>query len=126
MAQHSQSAATLRDHWEAGPRSYLGLQVNGFPNLFTITGPGSPSVLSNMLVSIEQHVDWISDCMKHMRDRQLQCIEPTLAAEEALLRASCALAVLSWCIGSALSWSSINFTACPIGVTTRTWCTATG
>ena len=73
----------LRDHWEAGPRSYLGLQVNGFPNLFTITGPGSPSVLSNMLVSIEQHVDWISDCMKHMRDRQLQCIEPTLAAEEA-------------------------------------------
>jgi len=72
----------LNDHWEAGPRTYLGLQINGFPNLFTVTGPGSPSVLSNMLVSIEQHVDWITDCIEHMRDHQLQLIEPTLAAEE--------------------------------------------
>ena len=72
----------LNDHWEAGPRTYLGLQINGFPNLFTVTGPGSPSVLSNMLVSIEQHVDWITECIEHMRDRQLRLIEPTLAAED--------------------------------------------
>ena len=50
-----------------GPRTYLGLAVAGFPNLFTITGPGSPSVLSNMIVSIEQHVDWIADCLAHLR-----------------------------------------------------------
>ena len=51
-----------------GPRTYLGLAVAGFPNLFTITGPGSPSVLSNMIVSIEQHVDWIADCLAHLRE----------------------------------------------------------
>src|SRR3712207_8708617 len=55
----------LRDVWADGPRTYLGLQVAGFPNLFTITGPGSPSVLSNMVVSIEQHVDWITDCIAY-------------------------------------------------------------
>src|SRR6185436_20085946 len=54
---------TLRQKWEAGPRTYLGVAVAGFPNLFVITGPGSPSVLSNMIVSIEQHVDWIADCI---------------------------------------------------------------
>ena len=52
---------------KSGPRTYLGLQVAGFPNLFTITGPGSPSVLTNMPVAIEQHVDWISDCIEYMR-----------------------------------------------------------
>ena len=57
---------TLKDAWEAGPRTYLGLQVAGFPNLFTVTGPGSPSVLTNMPVSIEQHVEWISDCIEFM------------------------------------------------------------
>ena len=55
----------LTDKWVDGPRAYLGLQMAGFPNLFTITGPGSPSVLSNMLVAIEQHVDWIRDCLEH-------------------------------------------------------------
>ena len=54
----------LKDVWEAGPRNYLGLQVAGFPNLFTITGPGSPSVLCNMPVAIEQHADWIADCIE--------------------------------------------------------------
>ena len=53
-----------------GPRTYLGLQIAGFPNLFTITGPGSPSVLSNMMVSIEQHVEWIADCLAHLRERR--------------------------------------------------------
>jgi len=59
----------LKDEWREGPRTYLGLAVPGFPNLFTITGPGSPSVLSNMPVSIEQHVEWIGDCLGWLRDR---------------------------------------------------------
>jgi cation diffusion facilitator CzcD-associated flavoprotein CzcO len=74
---------SLRDKWADGPRSYLGLQVAGFPNLFTITGPGSPSVLSNMPVSIEQHVDWISDCITHLRDTSATTIEATADAEAA-------------------------------------------
>ena len=72
----------LADKWAAGPRSYLGLGIEGFPNLFTITGPGSPSVLSNMLVSIEQHVDWTLDCIEHMRRNGLSRIEPDAAAED--------------------------------------------
>ena len=73
----------LRDKWAAGPRTYLGLAVAGFPNLFTITGPGSPSVLSNMIVSIEQHVDWIADCLAHLRAHQRERIEATTEAEDA-------------------------------------------
>jgi cation diffusion facilitator CzcD-associated flavoprotein CzcO len=72
----------LRDKWEAGPRTYLGLMTAGFPNLFLITGPGSPSVLSNMIVSIEQHVDWVTDCIAHMHARQLHRIEATQRAED--------------------------------------------
>ncbi len=72
---------TLKNHWEAGPRTYLGLQIHGFPNLFTITGPGSPSVLSNMIVSIEQHVEWIADCVADLAGRQALAIEPTPEAE---------------------------------------------
>jgi cation diffusion facilitator CzcD-associated flavoprotein CzcO len=74
---------SLAAKWEAGPRTYLGLMTAGFPNLFMITGPGSPSVLSNMIVSIEQHVDWIADCLAEMGKQDLGCIEPTAAAEEA-------------------------------------------
>jgi cyclohexanone monooxygenase len=74
---------SLRDKWAAGPRAYLGLATAGFPNLFMITGPGSPSVLSNMIVSIEQHVDWIAGCIRHLRDHQLHVIEPTREAEDA-------------------------------------------
>ncbi|HET7737091.1 MAG TPA: NAD(P)/FAD-dependent oxidoreductase, partial [Tepidiformaceae bacterium] len=73
----------LADKWAAGPRSYLGIQVAGFPNLFTITGPGSPSVLSNMIVSIEQHVEWVSDCMEYLRTNGLETIEATVPAEDA-------------------------------------------
>jgi cation diffusion facilitator CzcD-associated flavoprotein CzcO len=65
----------LKDAWAAGPRNYLGLQVAGFPNLFTVTGPGSPSVLCNMPVPIEQHVEWISDCIAHMCRHGLTRIE---------------------------------------------------
>jgi cyclohexanone monooxygenase len=73
----------LREHWAGGPRTYLGLSVAGFPNLFIVTGPGSPSVLSNMVVSIEQHVDWINDCIAAMRDRGIESIDATPEAEEA-------------------------------------------
>src|SRR4051812_16114947 len=65
----------LADKWAEGPRTYLGLSVAGFPNLFTITGPGSPSVLTNMLPTIEQHVDWIADCIGYMRERNFRRIE---------------------------------------------------
>ncbi|HEX9260224.1 MAG TPA: alpha/beta hydrolase fold domain-containing protein [Acidimicrobiales bacterium] len=71
---------TLKEAWAHGPTTYLGLMAEGFPNLFMITGPGSPSVLSNMIVSIEQHVDWISDCLAHLRDEGLTTIEPTRTA----------------------------------------------
>ncbi|PPQ36658.1 flavin-containing monooxygenase [Rhodopila globiformis] len=74
---------TLAAKWEAGPRTYLGLMTAGFPNMFMITGPGSPSVLSNMMVSIEQHVDWIADCLASMRKRGLDLIEADLDAEDA-------------------------------------------
>ena len=74
---------TLREKWAAGPRTYLGLAVAGFPNFFMITGPGSPSVLSNMIVSIEQHVDWIADCLEHLRAHHRERIEATAEAEAA-------------------------------------------
>ncbi len=73
---------TLASHWEAGPRTYLGLLIEGFPNLFTITGPGSPSVLCNMPVCIEQHVEWISDCIEHLRRKGRTRIEVTPQAEQ--------------------------------------------
>jgi cation diffusion facilitator CzcD-associated flavoprotein CzcO/acetyl esterase/lipase len=73
----------LQDKWSDGPRTYLGLATAGFPNLFLVTGPGSPSVLSNMVLSIEQHVDWIADCIGHLRERALGTIEPTPDAEDA-------------------------------------------
>jgi cation diffusion facilitator CzcD-associated flavoprotein CzcO/acetyl esterase/lipase len=73
----------LTDKWSDGPRTYLGLATAGFPNLFFVTGPGSPSVLSNMVLSIEQHVDWIADCLGHARERGLATIEATGDAEDA-------------------------------------------
>jgi cyclohexanone monooxygenase len=72
----------LCDRWANGPRTYLGLMTAGFPNLFMITGPQSPSVKSNMVASIEQHVDWIAGCLQHMRDCQIAHIEPYEAAEK--------------------------------------------
>jgi cation diffusion facilitator CzcD-associated flavoprotein CzcO len=72
----------LKKKWESGPVTYLGLQVAGFPNLFVITGPGSPSVLTNMPVSIEQHVEWIADCITYLAERGLTRIEATEKAEE--------------------------------------------
>jgi cyclohexanone monooxygenase len=97
----------LQDKWREGPKSYLGLTLAGFPNLFTITGPGSPSVLTNMLPSIEQHVEWIAECIDYMRARGATSIEPSREAEEAwvghvgaaaggTLRSTCS----SWYVGA--------------------------
>ena len=72
---------TLANKWAAGPQTYLGVCVAGFPNMFMITGPGSPSVLGNMPVSIEQHVDWICAAIEHLRERGLPCIEASAEAE---------------------------------------------
>jgi cyclohexanone monooxygenase len=97
----------LTKKWEAGPRTFLGLSTHGFPNFFTITGPGSPSVLASMIQSIEQHVDWITDCIAHMRDIGADSIEATLDEEDAWvehvnevaeisLRSTCS----SWYVGA--------------------------
>jgi cyclohexanone monooxygenase len=73
----------LADKWASGPVTYLGIQVAGFPNMFTITGPGSPSVLTNMPLAIEQHADFIGDCIAFMLDQGLSCVEADEEAEEA-------------------------------------------
>ena len=101
---------TLNEKWREGPKTYLGLGIAGFPNLFTITGPGSPSVLTNMLPSIEQHVEWLADCIGYLRDKGLSRIEPRAEAEESWvahvrevagisLRSTCS----SWYIGANVS-----------------------
>ena len=100
-------ARRLTDKWAEGPRAYLGLTIAGFPNLFAVTGPGSPSVLANMMLCIEQHVDWIADCLERMRARGLAQIEPRADAENAWvahvadvagasLRSTCS----SWYVGA--------------------------
>jgi cyclohexanone monooxygenase len=77
------AGSALRDVWTCeGPVTYLGLQIAGFPNLFTVTGPGSPSVSSNMVVSIEQHVNWIADCLDYLRRHGRRSIEATPGAQE--------------------------------------------
>jgi cation diffusion facilitator CzcD-associated flavoprotein CzcO len=72
----------LRDRWKDGAHTFLGLSIAGFPNLFTITGPMSPSVLANMPTAIEQHVDWIADCLAYMREHNLDVIEASESAQE--------------------------------------------
>ena len=83
MDIRGRNGLSLSKAWTAGPRNYLGLQVAGFPNLFMVTGPGSPSVLCNMPVAIEQHVEWITDCIAHMRKHGLKRIEPRDEAVDA-------------------------------------------
>jgi len=108
MDIRGRSGIALKDVWEAGPRNYLGLQIAGFPNLFTITGPGSPSVLCNMPVAIEQHADWIADCIAHMRAKGLQTIEARPEAvdkwveevNEVAGRTLLPLATHSWYLGA--------------------------
>ncbi len=98
---------TLKEKWADGPSTYLGLMTTGFPNFFAITGPGSPSVLSNMAVSIEQHVDWVAGCLAALRALGMTTIEPTPLAEEGWNRhaADCAALTLhptanSWYMGA--------------------------
>ncbi len=83
---NGRNGVTLGSRWSAGPRTYLGVAVSGFPNLFTITGPLSPSVLSNMVVSIEQHVEWVSDCIAYVRRSGCAAIEATAEAENEWVR----------------------------------------
>jgi len=73
---------TLKDAWSEGPKAYLGLTTVGFPNLFAITGPGSPSVIGNVITNCEYHVDWIAECLTHMRRRGLGTIEPERQAQD--------------------------------------------
>lgn len=77
-----EGGVTLRDQWAAGPRTMMGLMVAGFPNLFTVTGPGSPSVLSNVIVSIEQHVEWIADCLRHLQENNKTTIRALPEAQD--------------------------------------------
>ena len=74
---------TIQQKWAAGPLNYLGLAIAGFPNLFSIAGPGSTSAFTNGLRSIEHHVEWISDCLAHVRRSGQRCIEASLSAEAA-------------------------------------------
>ncbi|WP_328603257.1 NAD(P)/FAD-dependent oxidoreductase [Amycolatopsis sp. NBC_00345] len=80
------SGRTLRGKWSAGPVTYLGLQSAGFPNLFLVAGPGSPSVLTNMVMSIEQHVEWIAECIGYARERGVVAVEATERAEQDWVR----------------------------------------
>src|ERR1700722_8383715 len=79
---HSTNGSTLKQEWEHGPRTYLGLMCAHFPNMFMVTGPGSPSVLSNMHVSIEQDVNWISDCVGWLREHGIARMEATQEAQD--------------------------------------------
>ncbi|MEU0631194.1 NAD(P)/FAD-dependent oxidoreductase [Streptomyces sp. NPDC005989] len=73
---------TLKDVWSEGPRTYLGLSVDGFPNLFNLTGPGSPSVMANVVLCAEQHVDWLGDCLGHLDEHGYRAIEASGEAVE--------------------------------------------
>jgi cyclohexanone monooxygenase len=72
----------LAEKWASGPRTYLGVATAGFPNLFIVTGPGSPSVLVNMMVAIEQHVDWIADCIGYLEAHGIRTIDASVEAED--------------------------------------------
>jgi cation diffusion facilitator CzcD-associated flavoprotein CzcO/acetyl esterase/lipase len=114
---------SLREAWTDGPQTYLGLMSVGFPNLFLITGPGSPSVLSNMMVSIEQHVDLITDTLQHLRAEGFETIEPTPLAQERWVRHSNDIADLtllptanSWYMGANVPGKPRVFLPYPGGV----------
>lgn len=77
-----EGGVSLREAWQAGPYTYLGVAAHGFPNMFMITGPGSPSVLSNMIVSIEQHVDWVTDLIAHLEARGIDTVQPGEEAQK--------------------------------------------
>jgi cyclohexanone monooxygenase len=72
----------LRDRWSEGPKTYIGMAISGFPNMFIVTGPGSPSVFTNMVTSIEQHINWIAACIAHVKQSGGSAIEANPSAEE--------------------------------------------
>jgi cyclohexanone monooxygenase len=80
---HTDAGLSIRAKWESGPRTYLGIMMAGFPNLFMITGPQSPGVKSQMILACEQHVDWIADCIQYLCDHDLTRIEAEQWAEDA-------------------------------------------
>ena len=107
----------LRDKWAAGAGTYMGLVASGFPNLFMITGPGSPAVFSNVMLSIEQHVEWIADCLAYMEDGGFERIDADLEAEarwtrqvEELVARSIVGRTNSW-------WTGANIEGKPRGIT---------
>ncbi|HEX2940147.1 MAG TPA: NAD(P)/FAD-dependent oxidoreductase [Rhodopila sp.] len=77
-----QGGPALAEEWAGGPRTYLGIMVSGFPNMFVITGPGSPSVKTQMILAIEQHTDWIADCLQHMRTNGYRQVDAERAAQD--------------------------------------------
>jgi cyclohexanone monooxygenase len=93
----------VAEHWANGPRTMLGVAIAGFPNLFTVTGPGSPSVLGNVVASIEQHVEWILNCIRHLRDSGASCVEATLEGEQDWSR-HCAEVASKTLMARAASW----------------------
>ncbi|WP_277874641.1 flavin-containing monooxygenase [Mesobacillus harenae] len=116
---------SLKEKWAGGAnlKTYLGIATAGFPNLFMITGPQSPSVLSNMMVSIEQHVDWVADCIGYLRENNLEAIEATVPAEEAwsqqcndIAEMSLAVKTDSWYMGANIEGKPRGFIAFAGGV----------
>ena len=95
--------ATLRDDWADGPRTYLGLGVDGFPNLFLISGPGAPAVLANMVLHAEAHVNWIADAIAYLDDHGYAAIEATGDAVDGWV-AECAQRAEATLFTKANSW----------------------
>jgi cyclohexanone monooxygenase len=107
---------SLAGKWADGPRSYLGLACAGFPNLFTITGPGSPSVLTNMLVSIEQHVEWIAECLAYLTEHGHTRIEATPAAEDGWVEHANQVVNLTLLPQADSWWRGANVPGKPLGL----------
>lgn len=118
MNIHGRDGVSLNERWEHGAQTFLGIQTAGFPNLFMITGPGSPSVLTNMVMSIEDHVDWVSNCVAFLDREGVASIEPTEANQEAWMEEVNAVAsptlftgCNSWYQGSNIPGKPRSFTA---------------
>jgi len=103
----------LRDKWADGPRTYLGLTTHGFPNLFVITGPQSPSVLSNMPVAIEQNVEWIAGLIEYMRGHGLDVAEPAREAEDKWVAHHDEVAAATLLLGTDSWWVGANIPGKP-------------
>ena len=93
----------LREDWADGPRTYLGLADDGFPNLFMVTGPGSPAVLANMVLGAEAHVDWIAEAIRYLDENGYAAIEATPEAVDNWL-AECAQRAETTLFTKANSW----------------------